>query len=83
MLDLEGFHCSKNSFLVQELAITSSDYSESLNFLPPASFNLLPKSQQKTYNWLTNYLPGIHWESGGYLYLNLNQIIQNFCFEKS
>ena len=78
MLDLEVFRCRKNNFLVKELAITTSDYSDSLIFLPPASFNSLPKSEQKAYNWLTNNLHGIHWESGDYLYLNHNQIIQSF-----
>ena len=48
VLDLEVFHCRKNNFLVKELAITTSDYSDSLIFLPPASFNSLPKSEQKS-----------------------------------
>ena len=80
-LDLEGFRCRKNNFIVKELAITTSDYSDSFVFLPPASFNSFPKSEQKAYNRLKNNLHGIHWESGDYLYLNLNQIIQSFVLK--
>ena len=78
VLDLEGFRCRENNFIVKELAITSSDYSDFLIFLPPPSFNSLPKSEQKEYNWLTNNLHRVHWESSDYLYLNLHQIIQSF-----
>ena len=61
MLDLEGFRCSKNNFIVKELTITIFEYSDSPIFLNPASFNSLPKSEQ-AYNSLTNSLHGIHWE---------------------
>ena len=79
VLDFEGFRHQKNTFIVKELAITTSDYSDSLIFLPPVNFNSLPKSEQKAYNWLDKLFGhGLHWDSGDYLYLNLNQIIQ--CF---
>ena len=39
---------------------------------------MVPKLEQKAYNWLTNYLQGLHWENGDYLYINLNQILQSF-----
>ena len=77
MLDLEGFRYKKNTFILKELSITTADYSDSLIFLPPVSFNSLPKLEQKAYSWLTNYLHGLHWDRGDYLYLNLNQIIQS------
>ena len=63
VLDLEGFRCRKNNFMVKKLAITTSDYSESLIFLPPVSFNSLSKCEQKTNNWLTNNLHGIQWKA--------------------
>ena len=78
VIDLEGFRYKKSIFIVKEIAITTSEYSDSHIFLPPVPFNSLPKAEQKAYNWLTQYLLGIHWESGDYLYLNLNQIIQSF-----
>ena len=78
VLDFEGFRYQKNTFIVKDLAITTSDYSDSLIFLPPVNFNYLPKFEQKANNWLTNYLHGFHWDSGDYLYLNLSQIIQSF-----
>ena len=83
MLDLEGFRCRKKNFIVKEQAITTSDYSDSPIFLPRASFNSLPKFEQKACNWLTGNMHRIDWESGDYLYLNLNQVIQNFFSEKS
>ena len=54
----------KSTFIVKELAISTSDYSDSLIFLPPVLFNLLPRAEKKAYNWLTNHFHGIHWESG-------------------
>ena len=78
VLDFEGFRHQKNTFILKELAIITSDFSDSLIFLPPVNFNSIPKSEQKAYNWLTNLLHGLHWDSGDYLYLNLNQIIQSF-----
>ena len=71
VLDFERFRHQKNTIILKELA-------NSLIFLPPVNFNSLPKSEQKAYNWLTNYLHGLHWDSGDYLHLNLNQIIQSF-----
>ena len=81
VIDLKGFRYKKY-FIVKELAITTSDYSDPLKFLPPVLFNSLPKAEQKAYKWLTYYLHKIHWESGDYLYLNLNQIIQIFVVRK-
>ena len=74
VLDFEGFGHQKNTVIVKEIAITTSDYSDSL----PVNFNSLPKSEHKAYNWLTNYFYGLHWDSGDDLYLKLNQIIQSF-----
>ena len=62
----------------KELTITSSDYSERIIFLPPVNFKILANLKQKVYNWLTNYLHGLHWENGDHLYINLNQIVQSF-----
>ena len=67
MLDVEGFCCKKNAFVVKKLAITTLDYSDRLIFLPPVNFNILPQLEQKAYNWLTNYLHGLHWENVNYL----------------
>ena len=78
MLDVEGIRYKKNVFVVKELAITTSDYSDRLIFLPPVNFKILPKPEQKAYNWLTNYLHDLHWQNGDYLYINLNQILQSF-----
>ena len=76
---LRDFDTRKTHFIVKKLAITTSDCSDSLIFLPPVNFNSLPKSEQKAYNCLTNLFArtslGI---AGDNLYLNLNQIIQSF-----
>ena len=78
VLDVEGFRYKKNDFVVKELATTTSDYSDRLIFLPPVNLKILPKLEQKAYNWLTNYLHGLHWENGDYLYINLSQILRSF-----
>ena len=78
MLDAEGFRYKKNAFEVKELAITTSDYSDRLIFLPPVNFNILPKLEQKAYNWLTKCLHDLHLENGDNLYINLNQLLQSF-----
>ena len=46
VLDCEGFRHQKNTFIVKELAITISDYSDSLIFLPPVNFNSITKILQ-------------------------------------
>ena len=82
MLDLEGFRSKKNAFLVEDLALTISEYSDRLIFLPPVIFNILRKLEQKAYSRLAKYLHGIHWENGDYLSINLNQILQSFVLRK-
>ena len=42
------------------------------------NFNVLPKLEQKAYNWLKIYLYGLPWENDDYLYLNLKQILWSF-----
>ena len=37
VLDVEGFRYKKNAYVVKELAITTSDYSDRLIFLPPVN----------------------------------------------
>ena len=69
-LDLEGFLCSKVTFIIKKLALTTSIYRDFLIFLPPVSFNSLPKSEQKAYNRLTNDVHGIQWKSSDHLHLN-------------
>ena len=78
VLDVEGFRYKKNAFVVKELAITTSDYSNRLTFFTSSEFQYTIKARTKSYNWLTNYLHGLHWENGAYVYINLNQILQSF-----
>ena len=75
---LRDFDTRKNTYIVKELAITTSNYSDSLFFYLQLISIPFQNLQQKAYNWLTTYLHGLHWDSGDYLYLNLNQIIQSF-----
>ena len=60
----------------------SHNYSDAVSFLPPSSFNILSSSEQKSYQWVSNFLHGLAWESGDYPYCYLQQIIQSIklCF---
>ena len=78
VLDVEGFRYNKNAFVVKELQITTSDYIERLIFFTSSEIQYTTKARTKTYNWLTNYFHGLHWEKCDFLYINLNQILQTF-----
>ena len=58
--DVEGFRYKKKVFVVRELAISTSNYSDRINFSPPMNFNILVKLEQKTYKWLTNHSHCLH-----------------------
>ena len=77
VLDIEGFRQKKSGFIIKELYVCSHNYSDTVSFLPPSSFNILSSSEQKSYQWVSKFLHGLAWESGDYPYCYLQQIIQS------
>ena len=77
VLDFEGFRSKKSDFIVKELAITCNNYTDTISFSPPHSFNSLTLSEQKSYQWVSKYLHGLDWEKGDYPYCYLKQILQS------
>ena len=77
VLDIEGFRQKKSGFIIKELSVCSHNYSDTVSFLPPCSFNILSSSEQKSYQWVSKFLHGLAWESGDYPYCYLQQIIQS------
>ena len=77
VLDIEGFRHKKSGFIIKELSVCSHNYSDTVSFLPPSSFNILSSSEQKSYQWVSEFLHGLAWESIDYPYCYLQQIIQS------
>ena len=77
VLDFEGFRHKKSGFIIKELAIFTENYTDTVSFLPPASFNTLSLGEQKSYRWVSKFLHGLDWESGDYPYCYLQQICQS------
>ena len=77
VLDFEGFRSKKSGFIVKELAITCKNYTDTISFSPPHSFNSLALSEQKSYQWVSKYLHGLDWEKGDYPYCYLQQILRS------
>ena len=75
VLDFECIRSKKSDFIVKELAITCNNYTDTISFLSPHSFNSLTLSEQKSYQWVSKYLHGLDWEKGDYPYCYLQQIL--------
>ena len=54
LIEVKSFRYKKNAFVIEDLAIITSKYSDQIIFSPPVNFKLLPKPEQNAYNWLTN-----------------------------
>ena len=74
VIDFEGFRHKKSGFIIKELSICSNNYSDTVLFLPPISFNSLSSSERKSHQWVSKHLHGISWDSGSYPYWFLSQI---------
>ena len=74
VIDFEGFRHKKSGFIIKELSICSNNYSDTVLFLPPISFNSLSSSERKSHQWISKQLHGISWDSGSYPYWFLSQI---------
>ena len=77
VIDLEGFRYKKSNFIVKEIAITTSEYSDSLIFYLQSLSTHYPKLNKKR-TLVNTILARNSLGNGDYLYLNLNQIIQSF-----
>ena len=66
VLDTEGFRQKKSGFIIKELSVCSHNYSDTISFLPPSSFNIHSSSEQKSYQWVSKFLHGLALESGDY-----------------
>ena len=80
VLDIEGFRHRKSVFIIKELSVCTHNYSDTVSFLPPNSFNILTSSEQKSYQWVSKFLQGLAWDSRDYPYCYLQQIIQSIKF---
>ena len=66
VLDVEGFRHKKSGFIIKVLSICSNNYSDTILFLPPVSYNSLSASERKSHQWLSKSLHGVSWNSGNY-----------------
>ena len=74
ILDFEGFRYQKTGFIIKELSLCSNNYSDTILFLPPVSYNSLSANDRRTHKWVTKFLHGLSWNSGTYPYWFLSQI---------
>ena len=72
--EVEGFRHKKSGFIIKELSICSNNYSDTILFLPPVSYNSLSASERKSHQWVSEFLHGLSWNSGNYTYWFLSQI---------
>ena len=77
VLDIEGFRHKKSGFIIKEFSVCTHNYSDTVSFRPPSSFNILSSSEQKFYQWVSKFLHDLAWESGDYPKCYLQQIIQS------
>ena len=66
VLDFEGFRHKKSGFIIKELSICSNNYTDTILFLPPVSYNSLSASERKSHQWVSRFLHGLSWNSGNY-----------------
>ena len=59
VIDFEGFRHKKSEFIMKEFSICSNNYSDTVLFLPPISFNSLSSSESKSHQWVTKHLHDI------------------------
>ena len=74
VLDFEGFRHKKSGFIIKELSICSNNYTDTILFLPPVSYNSLSASERKSHQWVSRFLHGLSWNSGNYPYWFISQI---------
>ena len=72
-LDFEGFRHKKSGFIIKELSICSNNYTDTILFLPPVSYNSLSASERKSHQWVSRFLHGLSWNSGNYPYWFISQ----------
>ena len=59
VIGFEGFRHKTSGFNIKELSICSSNYSDTVLFLPPISFNSLSSSERKSHQWVKKHLHGV------------------------
>ena len=75
VLDFEGFRHKESGFIIKELSVCSNNFSDTILFLPPVSYNSLSAGDKKSHQWVSKFLHGLSWNSGTYPYCFLSQII--------
>ena len=68
VLDFEGFRRKKSGFIIKELLICSNNYTYTILFLPPVSYDSISASERKSHQWVSKFLHGLSWNSGNYPY---------------
>ena len=74
ILDFEGFRYKKTGFIKKDLSLCSNNYSDTILFLPPVSYDSLSACDTRSHKRVTKTLHGLSWNSGTYPYWFLLQI---------
>ena len=78
--DYESFHNKKSGFKIKELAIATENYTDTVTFQPPNSFNSLSSSEKRSHQLVSNFLHGLTWKSGDYPDSYMHQYVQSIMF---
>ena len=55
VLDFEGFRHKKSGFIIEEISICSNNYTDTILFIPPVSYNSLSASERKSHQWVSRF----------------------------
>lgn len=81
-VDLQGFKNSKNEFIVKELAIATSDWTQVFVIKPPYAYSTLTIEEKKQVHWLERNR-GILWSEGFIDYREFKRLIPFYLENKN
>lgn len=81
IVDLQGFKDSENRFIIKELAIATTEYTQSFLVKPPYPYQKLSIEEKKHVNWIEENR-GIFWNEGYINYREFRRIIKEILSNK-
>ena len=80
VIDSDDFRDKKSGLIIKELSIATENYTDTILFEPPNSFNSLSSSEQRSHQWVSKFQRGLSWEGGDYPYSYMHQIVKSIVF---
>lgn len=80
-VDIQGFKNAENEFIVKELALATSEYTQVFLIKPPYPYRYLTEVEKKRVQWIENNL-GYRWGEGHVDFLQFKSIIKPYLQNK-